>query len=215
MKKYNAFTVAEISIVFGLIILTALLVIPNLIEDNKKFDIISKWKHSYQNVEYVISALKAQVTDTDRIAFKNAKNKEEKEMLLYEILKPYFRIETSVDTKNYKIHYLNGNLVKENDEYYIEKYYKTSLGKILGIKWLQDNEKYIKELPIALISVDLNGINKPNKWGYDVFGIYIFEDKIEPLGKTQDDFFVKSDCSKKGTGISCSYYYHIYGGQLK
>ena len=42
MKRIKAFTLAEIFVVFGLIVLTALLVIPNLVEDNKKLDSISK-----------------------------------------------------------------------------------------------------------------------------------------------------------------------------
>ena len=81
MQKNKAFTLVEIVVVIGLIVLTAIMVVPNLIEDNKKLDIISKWKHSYQNVEYVFQALNTQVTDTDKIAFKQAKNNDEKETI--------------------------------------------------------------------------------------------------------------------------------------
>lgn len=211
----KAFTLTEILVVLGLIILTALIVIPNLIEDNKKLDIISKWKNTYQNIEYVFSALNAQNTETDVMAFKKAKSVEEKENLLIELLNPYFRIIKPISAdKKYKLYYLNGSEVKPEDDYNIKKFYEISSGKIIGIKWLNTASNLTEVLPVALISIDLNGENKPNKWGYDVFGVNIFEGKIEPVGKSNDEFLMKSDCSKKGKGISCSYYYYIYGGQL-
>lgn len=214
MKKQRAFTLAEISIVLGLIVLTALLVIPNLIEDNKKLDSISKWKHSYQNIEYVFSALYAQVTDTDEISFKNAKTTQEKETLLFELLNPYFRMTDEVASKNYKISYLNGSNVKPEDEFYISNFHKTSAGKIIGLKWLNTPQSLYDNVPLAILSVDLNGLSKPNKWGYDIFGVNIYRTRIEPVGKSNDEFLMKSDCSRKGKGLACSYYYYIYGGQL-
>lgn len=214
MKRIKAFTLAEIFVVFGLIVLTALLVIPNLVEDNKKLDSISKWKNSYHNIEYVFSALGAQMTETDVIAFKNANSTEEKETLLFELLNPYFRMTDPVSVEDYKVYFLNGMKVMEDDDFYIKKFYKTSSGKIVGLKWFNTPQDLIYQIPIAVVSVDLNGGNRPNKWGYDIFGIYIYKDRIEPIGKTNDEFMMKSDCSKKGKGVSCSYYYYIYGGQL-
>lgn len=213
MQKNKAFTLVEIAVVFGLILLTALMVIPNLIEDNKKLDIISKWKHSYQNVEYVFQAINTQITDTDKIVFKNAKNSQEKEILLYNLLNPYFRMKQAVDVKNYKTYYLDGSSVKESEDYYITNLHVTNAGKIVGVKWLNDNVNN-QAIPFAMLSVDLNGQSKPNKWGYDIFAVNIFADRIEPIGKTDDDYLLKSDCSKKGKGLACSYYYYIYGGKL-
>lgn len=214
MKKQKAFTLSEILVVLGLIVLTALLVIPNLIDDNKKLDSISKWKHSYQNIEYVFSALYAQVTDTDEIAFKNAKTQQEKENLLFELLNPYFRMSEKVSQNDYKVYYLNGSKVEQNDEFYISNFHKTYAGKIIGLKWLNTPQKLYENVPLAILSVDLNGLNKPNKWGYDIFGVNIYRDRIEPMGKSEDDFVMKNDCSKKGKGVACSYYYYIYGGKL-
>jgi len=214
MKKKLAFTLMEISVVAGLIFLTALLVIPNLVEDNKKLDIISKWKNSYNDIEYVFSALSAQATETDNIAFKKAGNTDKKENVLFDMLTPYMRMETPLDSKDYKTYYLNGSSVKENDEFYITNLHVTNSGKIIGLKWLNMPAAITDKFPIALLSIDLNGTKKPNKWGYDIFGVNIYTDKIEPIGKTDDEYLMKSDCSKKGRGISCSYYYYIYGGKL-
>lgn len=214
MTKLKAFTLTEIAVVFGLIIITAALVIPNLIEDNKKLDIISKWKNTYKNIDYAFSALRVQATETDNILFKNANGSSEKENVLFKMLTPYLRLEQAVSDNKYKTYYLDGKQIKENDDYYITNLHYTSSGKIVGLKWLKTPEKLSDRFPIAILSIDLNGESKPNKWGYDIFGINIYTDKIEPIGKTDDEYLIKSDCSKKGKGITCSYYYYIYGGQL-
>lgn len=214
MKKIHGFTLAEIAIVIGLIILTLLIVIPNVVEDNKIVDIIAKWKNTYQNIEYIFTAMSAQSTELDNEAFKKAVNNQEKEDLLFALLTPYLRIENSIPTKEYSIRYLNGSKIKENDDYYITNFHTLNSGKIVGLKWLNTPHKLSDKFPIAIMSVDLNGQNKPNKWGYDIFGVNIYTNKVEPLGKTEDDYLLKQDCSKRGTGIACSYYFYIYGGKI-
>lgn len=214
MNKYKAFTLTEIFVVFALIVATAAFVVPNLLEDNKKLDSISKWKNTYKNLEYVFSALYVQSSQVDNIDFKKAKTNKEKEAVLYELLKPYLRMENEVSDSDYKISYLDGSAIKDSDEYYIINLHSTNSGKIVGLKWLDTPKALRENLPIAIMSIDLNGLKKPNRWGYDIFGVNVYTDRIEPVGKSDDDFYIKSDCSKKGKGLSCSYYYYTYGGQL-
>ncbi|MGN1124655.1 MAG: hypothetical protein ACI4SM_00575 [Candidatus Gastranaerophilaceae bacterium] len=214
MKK-KAFTLVEISVVLFLVLLTVAIVVPNLVEDNKKLNVISQWKHVYRNIEYVFLAVKAQSNDIDVNTFKLAKNDEQREKFLYDLLNPYFRMQDSVDVKDYRVKFLNGKDVKPDDIYYITNLHTTSGGNIIGLKWLNvsKTKKNFKS-PVAILSYDLNGYKKPNKWGYDIFGVNIYVDKLEPIGKTLDENMLKYDCSKKGKGLSCSYYYYIYGGKL-
>ncbi|MBR2525862.1 type II secretion system protein [bacterium] len=214
MNKYKAFTLSEIFVVLALIIATAAFVIPNLLEDNKKLDTIAKWKNTYQNITYVFSVLHVQASQVDNMAFEKASTDKEKEKVLYELLMPYLRMEKEVSNNDYKTYYLNGDLIKDDDYYYITNLHSTNSGKVIGLKWLNTPETIQDKFPIALMAIDLNGVKKPNRWGYDIFGINIYTNKIEPLGKSDDDYYIKSDCTKKGKGISCSYYYYIYGGQL-
>ena len=213
MEKRKAFTLIEIAFVLGLITLTAIILIPSLIEDNKKLDVISKWKNSYKNIEYIFSAIGAQVSETDKIAFEKAKSEQEKETLFIELINPYFRITNAVEPNLYKVSYLNGSFVKNSDEYYVSNLYYTTSGNIVGVKWL-NNSEYSKNIPLAILLYDLNGIKGPNRWGVDIFGVNIFQDKMEPVGKLADEELVKKDCSKLGKGITCSYYYYIYGGNF-
>ena len=214
MKKIYGFTLAEVAIVVGLIFLTALLMVPNLVEDNKKIDIIAKWKNTYQNIEYIFSAMTAQTSETDNAEFQKASGNDEKADLLFEMLAPYFRVDKAISNEEYQTYYLNGSKVKENDDYYTKNLHILNSGKILGLKWLNTPESVTDKMPIAILSIDLNGLNKPNKWGYDIFGVNIYTNRIEPLGKTNDDYLIKTDCSKKGTGVACSYFYYIYGGEF-
>ena len=60
---------------------------------------------------------------------------------------------------------------------------------------------------------DINGILPPNRWGKDIYGVSIFDGgRIEPFGYDEDMEDLREDCSKQGSGVSCSYYYKIGGG---
>ena len=58
---------------------------------------------------------------------------------------------------------------------------------------------------------DVNGKKGPNVWGKDIFGLNIYNDKFEPIGKNEPINIQKQDCSKNGTGLFCSNYYLIGG----
>lgn len=213
MKK-QAFTLVEIIVVLSIIVLTAIILIPNIIDDNKKLHTISQWKHTYKNIEYVFAAIKAQTTEIDKIAIEQTRTDAEREVVLCDLLNPYFRMQSEVDPKTYKTYFMDGSLVNDKSEYYVKNLHTTNSGMVIGVKWLLVPSKAQNSLPIAMLSIDLNGLKKPNKWGQDIFGVNIFVDRIEPLGEEYDEMLMKSDCSKKGKGISCAAYYNNYGGKL-
>ena len=213
MKK-QAFTLVEIIVVISIVVLTAIILIPNIIDDNKKLHTISQWKHTYKNIEYVFSAIKAQSTETDKVAIEKTRTNDEREVVLCDLLNPYFRMQSVVDPKTYKTYFMDGSFVNEKSEYYVKNLHTTNSGMVIGVKWLLVPSQAQNSLPIAMITIDLNGLIKPNKWGHDIFGLNIFVDRIEPFGEEYDEMLMKSDCSKKGKGISCASYYNNYGGRL-
>ena len=87
MKK-QAFTLVEIIVVISIVVLTAIILIPNIIDDNKKLHTISQWKHTYKNIEYVFSAIKAQTTETDKVAIEKTRTNDEREVVLCDLLNP-------------------------------------------------------------------------------------------------------------------------------
>ena len=65
----------------------------------------------------------------------------------------------------------------------------------------------------GVLMYDVNGQVGPNKWGKDVFGFNIYQDRFEPFCKNDSIVVQKQDCSRNGTGLCCSNFYLI-GGKL-
>ena len=57
-----------------------------------------------------------------------------------------------------------------------------------------------------LIIVDINGAQKPNQFGKDVFFLYRIEedDSIIPYGADKTNDEIKESCSKNGNGFYCA-----------
>lgn len=193
MKKAG-FTIIEVVTVFLLILGVTFLILPKKLESTKQARFICKWSKTYIELQYMFSVIYTQ---------KDSKIQEK-----IETIKPYLRITSEVKIP-YKQHYMNGNEVSSTDTYYFNKFYFTNLKDIIGLKLINPNCKN-KEV-CSIMVLDINGIESPNKWGYDIFGINVLKNGIEPLGKDLDDDSLKRDCSKHGFGLSCSYYYLIGG----
>ena len=209
MKK--RFWKIEYSLTIIIIFATILMFIPTQFMTSKEATYISKWNDTYHKMEYIFSAINAQV-DTEIItSFKRAKTNHDREELMKNLAKPYLRItEDDVLKKRYTAHFMNGSKIHKNNDYHIEKFYLTKNGKIMGIKDIKDDDNVFH--PAFIMAFDMNGLRGPNTWGKDIFGINIFADgKITPIGYGWDIEELKKDCSELGTGVSCSYYYRIGG----
>jgi len=141
-------------------------------------------------------------------SFKRAKTPEEREALVRELIKPYFRLSKSKTTNKYSVKYMNKNKVKKDDMYYFSDFYVTDKKMVVGIKDIPHN---VDEENLFIIMIDVNGVLPPNTWGRDVFGAAIYPNKIEAAGEGNPLPKIKEDCSEDGTGIFCSYYYKIGG----
>ena len=194
----SGFTIIEVSVVFLLILGVTFWVVPKTLNSTKQAKLISKWSQTYSEIEYTFSAIKAQLNGS----IFSPKND------LLTVIKPYLRITTKLDTP-YQQYYMNKKEVKSTSIDHFDSFYLTSSNEIIGLKLI--NQKCDKEQICASVSYDVNGILLPNTWGYDVFGINVYKDKIEPMGKNVEQDILKYDCSKIGSGVDCSYYYLIGG----
>jgi hypothetical protein len=207
MKK-KGFTIIEIFVVFLIILGVIFLILPQKLDSTKQARLISKWNGNYSNLEYTFSLMLAQKEPEIEKQFATAKNDNEKKQILLEAIKPYLRIKSEVK-KTYTQHYMNGKIINSKDDYYFDNFYLTSSNEIIGLKLI--NPHCASQKSCAIIVFDINGLKGPNKWGYDIFGISLSKTGIEPFGKEFDAYTLKTDCSKKGLGISCAYYYSIGG----
>ena len=94
-------------------------------------------------------------------------------------------------------------------KYYFEDLYFGENGLIVGIKDI--DSKNPDELAFMMM-FDINGILPPNTWGKDIYGVDIKNGSIKPFGADLSMEKLQEDCSEKGTGLGCSYYYNIGGG---
>lgn len=207
LTKKNGFTIIEVSVVFLLILGVTFMVIPRTLNNTRQAKSISKWAQTYSEIEYMFSAIKAQ-QDGEVVQKNDGLKKGSEKKILLDIVKPYLRVTSKVKSK-YKPRYMNKKEITKDSPHYFDTFYNTSLKEILGIKWV-NNHCEMNQL-CAIMSLDVNGIAPPNMWGYDIYGVNIYKERIEPIGRDLLPEVSKFDCSKHGSGVSCSYYYLIGG----
>lgn len=185
-----------------------LLVMPTSFENTRQAGFISKWNEKFNRVEYMFSVINAHVTDDILRSMNKAKTPQERESLLLALVKPYLRIDTNNRPKRYKPKYINGSKVYKGQTYFFDDFYFAENNTIVGIK---DIKTETADDALFIMMFDVNGILPPNRWGKDIYGINIYDDRsIKPFGFDLDMKALKKDCFE--TGVSCSYYYKIGGG---
>lgn len=70
---------------------------------------ITRWKDCYKRVAYMKEAISKQEKADILKSFKRANNEEDREHLLMNIIKPYFRLDEEKLPKRYHPRYMNKN----------------------------------------------------------------------------------------------------------
>ena len=135
---------------------------------------ISRWNETYNKVDYMFSAMSAQA-DSDIVkGLKNATTNDKRELYMMYLVRPYLRLhENDYILSHYKQHFMNGMLVSPSQIYYFDKLYISDGGKVVGIKDINNNKP---NTPGFMMMFDMNGMQGPNAWGKDIYGIKIYSD---------------------------------------
>ena len=202
----------------------AALTIPNLMQKYQEQATIKKVQKFYSTLSNAYSlALKENgtISEWNLIPYTPQGSTD-----LYNILfKPYFKIAKDcgvnnngncIDWENYK--YLNNNSVSYNAQFY-----KITLEDGSAVWFHIASETVATETIFkAGVHYDINGINKPNQWGKDVFGFRIVNDGIVPLGLPSGKYALYpfgSTCNttgsgnNAGTGFGCAAWV-VYKGNM-
>lgn len=193
MKK--GFTIVEVSILFVIFLIVAMLVAPLSLDDTRQARSTSRWRNVQQdfaNINYSVNTLINEEESSYKEAFDETLSNE-----IQGTLKPY------------KMTFMNGTL--PNTTYRFTDYNLTYSGAVVATKIFENAEN--SDL-IGLILYDVNGKSGPNVWGKDVFGLNVYRDRFEPFCKEKSLNEQKEDCSKKGSGLCCSNYY-LLGGSFE
>lgn len=189
MKR--AFTIVEVSILFVIFLIVAFLVAPFSLDDSMQAKNTSRWRNvqgDFVNIFYAINTQREQDKTTFELAFQDTISNEIKG-----------------DAKSYKINFLDGTY--PNETYRFREFKTTYSNATIATKLFEEPNNGIR----GVLMYDVNGSSGPNVWGRDVFGFNIYEDRFEPFGKNDPLSVQKQDCSKHGTGLSCSNYYLVGG----
>ena len=177
---------------------------------SKEAGYISIWNEKYNKIEYMFTAMSAQA-DSDIVKeLKEETDNDKRKKLMVELIQPYLRLEeVQYPRWRYNPKYMNGKPIYKKDFYYLDNYYKSSNDLIVGIKDLDGTSE---DAPGLIMSVDVNGLKRPNMWGRDIYGVAIFKDgKVKPLGYDKGVEDLRKDCNETGTGVWCSHFYRIGG----
>jgi len=160
MKK--GFTIIEVSILFVIFLIVAFLVAPLSLDDTMQAKNTSRWRNVQEDFINIHSSVTSLV--------------EEENVDFIETLKEAFENEVKSSIKPYKITYMNGTSSAKDFKY--EEFYVTYSNAVLAYKFFEPTENEL----LGELIYDVNGVNGPNVWGKDVYGMNIYKNKFEPLG---------------------------------
>lgn len=189
MKK--GFTIVEVSILFVIFLIVAFLVAPLSLDDTKQAKYTSRWRNvqqNFTNIFYTINTSKDYTSVPLTATIDNVLENEVKDTI-----------------KPYKIIYMNGSVLAPEHQFEIFK--QTYSNATVATKFFTEPQNDV----IGILLYDVNGKIGPNTWGKDVFGLDIYTDRFEPIGKSFTLKEQKQDCSRSGKGLYCSNYYLIGG----
>lgn len=190
----DGFTLIEVSILFIIFIIVAILIVPLSVDDVILSKNIDKWKQSQIGFS------------TIPISLMNSENyKSDKPLNVQDFMSALVKAYPLKKVVKYKVKYMNGDCPA--DDYCFEEMYLTNNGATVAFKWLNSDSVSAPDAAIAKIMYDVNGKSGPNVWGKDIYGLNVYKDKIMPFGSDWEEMAVEADCTRQGTGLACSYQY--------
>lgn len=209
MRNFS-FSIFNIVSIFSIILLIVLILIPFNLINLEQAERIAKWKAEYEKLNYSFDLIKLHEGTIVPTNEETGKIVTEEYMLERAI--PYVKLQSEKPEvlKNYKYRKMNGVPVKKTSRYYFDKFVKTDRGVILGFNQ-NDSEIISEKTPLYYMFVDINGEEKPNRIGQDIFFLSIYKNRVTALGNGKTHARLKTDCSPIGRGVYCSEYYLLGG----
>lgn len=204
----TGFTLAEVLITLGIIGVVAAMTIPTIITNYKKHIIETKLAKAISTVNQIVRQSEAENGEMETWDKTLAPIE-----YLNNYIKPYTKIVQVCEEEGscgFELkHNIWLNLRHEGDNYYNSPFTNGRIPFIVmdGIMFVfgtaqssgfMDNDK--------IIIVDINGSQRPNIFGQDVFFLERIEEKdaIVPYGIDLEQSVINNDCKKQGVGLYCA-----------
>ena len=204
MKKLS-FSLFNIFAPVSIVILIILIVVPFKLINLEQAQRIATWQKVYNELKYsfeLVNLHEGNIIPAD-----------EKDLneIWYKII-PYLNLKSpeKINLKRYSYRKMNGSSVKKNWQFYFTDFYETKSGLLLSFK--ENHSEIISDKqPLYFLFVDINGKNKPNRIGQDIFFLSVYKNHITALGEGRTHARLKANCSLIGSGLYCSEYYLLGG----
>lgn len=190
----DGFTLIEVSILFIIFLVVAVLIVPLSVDDVMLAKNVEKWKQSQLNFSEIAVSMMGSEN------YKSGKMLSSQDFMAA-LVKSY----PLKKVVNYKIKYLNGDIAE--GDYSFSEIYMTNNGAGIGFHWLNNDSRAGSDVVLAKLMYDVNGKSGPNVWGRDIFGFDVYKDRLVPFGTDLDEISLEVDCSRQGTGVACSAQY--------
>ena len=210
--KNLSFSLFNIVSIILILVIVVLIVLPFNLINMEQAQRIAKWKSEYEQLNYCFSLVN--LHEGSIIPTEEEAGKLISEEYILERFKSYFNL-AEIDLrqlKKYSYRKMNGGIVSKDSQFYFDKFIIDKDGTILSVK--KNEHEIISEVqPLFFMFVDINGVEKPNRIGRDIFFLNIYRNNISALGNGRAQSKLKSNCSPIGTGLYCSEYY-LLGGKF-
>ena len=204
--SFSLFNVVSIALI---ILLRVLIIVPFNLGDVEQAQRIAKWINVYERVNYSFDLFKIH---NGAIVPDLQKKVELSEDVYLEMLVPYLNVKEDSKIKKHKYRLNNGRGIEKHSQFYFSNFKETKDGCYISIRERQ-NTILDENRPLYYMFIDINGKEKPNRVGQDIFFINIYKDKISAVGDKEKHAKLKANCSPIGTGFYCSEYY-LHSGSL-
>ncbi len=207
--SFSLFNIVSVILILVIIIL---IVLPFNLLNMEQAQRIAKWKSEYEQLNYCFSLVnlhEGSIVPTEEEVGKIITEED-----ILERFKPYFNL-ADIDLKKlkkYRYRKMNGSPIPKDSQFYFDKFIIDKDGTILSVR--KNEHEIISEVqPLFFMFVDINGVEKPNRIGRDIFFLNIYRNNISALGNGRAQSKLKANCSPIGTGLYCSEYY-LLGGKF-
>ena len=204
--RLKAFTIIEIILIFFAIAIVSAVIIPLNLTDTSQAKRVAKWHKVFKELQYSFNLI---IIQDGSILGNNPDSITQGE--LFDRISPFLDIandEKQIGFDKYKYKYRNKTYIRKSSRYYFDDFFMMNGDVIGSLKKNPEHEKDNNQ-PYAYMFVDVNGFEKPNRVGLDIFFINIFNDKISAYGEGYPLQDLKAGCSKIGKGLFCSKYYLV------
>ena len=225
MFKFNfnnlrrAFTLQEVLIVIAIIGIVAVMSLINIIQSNREKQMVVRLKKAYTILQNAYYMTKEENGDPSTWFTNEAKGSKEAANTVAKMFIPYLKVS---QVCYQEAGCFPNKMIKKTDNTNLTNYgvKTTSLSKVLtqdgmsigfqGYGSAQNAGNGSYKYSYGYIIIDINGLQGPNKKGFDVFELMITSDGIFPLGdrkvsslKANGDWTFPSGCSRKKCALYC------------